>query len=122
MKKSSFIALIAGTVGGILLSLGLCMCLMPEWNAFSLGVILGIIGFAILLVTLLVWRRSENKVSGQSNKKTAGTVVLGVTGSLLLGFGMCLVMVWGNIVLGIVVGIVGIIALLSMIPLIFGLK
>ena len=122
MKKSSFIALIAGTVGGILLSLGLCMCLVPEWNVFTSGVIVGAIGFVVLMTTLIIWRRAENKATGQTNNKTAGAVTLGVAGSLLLGLGMCFVMVWGNIVLGIIVGIVGIIALLSIIPLIFGLK
>ena len=35
---------------------------------------------------------------------------------------MCLTMVWSNMVLGIVIGLVGIIALLCLIPLTKGLK
>ena len=34
MKKSSFVAMILGTIGGILFALGMCMALIPEWNAF----------------------------------------------------------------------------------------
>ena len=34
---------ILGTVGGLLLAIGLCMCLLPEWNAFTPGVILAAI-------------------------------------------------------------------------------
>ena len=32
MKKSTFGAMIAGTVGGLLFALGMCMTLIPEWN------------------------------------------------------------------------------------------
>lgn len=34
MKKSNFVAMILGTIGGILFALGMCMTLIPEWNAF----------------------------------------------------------------------------------------
>ena len=67
MKKSSFVAMILGTIGGILFALG-------------------------------------------------------IVGALLLGVGMCLTMVWSNMILGIVIGIVGIVVLLCLIPLIKGLK
>ena len=98
------------------------MCLLPEWNAFKPGVIMGCVGFAVLLAMVIVWRRMENKTPIRLNGKTVGTVALGVIGSLLLGLGMCLVMVWSKIVLGIILGIAGIILLLSLIPLIKGLK
>jgi hypothetical protein len=55
-------------------------------------------------------------------KKTVGNTLLGMAGSILLGVGMCLVMVWSNMVLGIVIGIVGIVALLSLIPMVKGFK
>ncbi len=44
MKKSSFVAMILGTIGGILFALGMCMALIPEWNAFRPGVIMGVVG------------------------------------------------------------------------------
>ena len=42
MKKSSFAAMIMGSIGGILLAIGMCMCLLPEWNAFAPGVFMGV--------------------------------------------------------------------------------
>ena len=35
MKKSSFIAMVLGTAGVVLFALGMCMALIPEWNAFK---------------------------------------------------------------------------------------
>ena len=48
--------------------------------------------------------------------------LLGVAGAILLGVGMCMTMLWEMLVPGILVGIVGIIVLLCLIPLIKGLK
>lgn len=122
MKKSSFVAMILGTIGGILFALGMCMALIPERNAFSPGVIMGIIGAVVLLIMVLVWRRMENKAPVQVSGKTLGIVLLGIAGALLLGVGMCLTMVWSNMILGIVIGIVGIVVLLCLIPLTKGLQ
>ncbi len=44
MKKSTFVAMIMGTVGGVLFALGMCMALITEWNAFQPGVIMGAAG------------------------------------------------------------------------------
>ena len=122
MKKSSFVAMILGTIGGILTSIGLCMCLLPEWNAFKPGVVMGCIGAVILLITVIVWRKMTNKDPIRMTGKTLGAIFLGIVGALMLGVGMCFTMVWSNMVLGIVLGLVGIVMLLSLIPLIKGLK
>jgi len=122
MKKSNFIAMILGTIGGILLAIGMCMCLLPEWNAFKPGVVMGCGGLVVLLITVMVWRKMENKSPIHLTGKTVLTVVLGIVGALLFGVGMCHVMVWSNIVFGIIIGIAGIIPLLSLIPLIKGLR
>jgi len=122
MKKSNFIAMILGTIGGILLAIGMCMCLLPEWNAFKPGVVMGCVGLVVLLITVMVWRKMENKSPIHLTGKTVLTVVLGIVGALLFGVGMCHVMVWSNIVFGIIIGIAGIIPLLSLIPLIKGLR
>jgi len=122
MKKSNFIAMILGTIGGILLAIGMCMCLLPEWNAFKPGVVMGCVGLVVLLITVMVWRKMENKTPIHLTGKTVLTVVLGIVGALLFGVGMCHVMVWSNIVFGIIIGIAGIIPLLSLIPLIKGLR
>ena len=122
MKKSSFVAMILGTIGGILFALGMCMALIPEWNAFRPGVIMGVAGAVVLLIMVLVWRKMENKEPIHVSGKTIGTVLLGIAGALLLGVGMCLTMVWSNMILGIVIGIVGIVVLLCLIPLTKGLE
>lgn len=122
MKKSTFVAMILGTIGGILFALGMCMALIPEWNAFRPGVIMGVIGAAVLLVMVLIWRKMENKDPIRLSGKTVGATLIGIVGVLLLGVGMCLTMVWSNMVVGIIVGIVGIVVLLCLIPFIKGLK
>jgi len=61
MKKSSFVALILGTVSGVLFALGMCMALLPEWNAFTEGVIFGVAGIVLGIVTLLIFCKMENK-------------------------------------------------------------
>lgn len=64
MKKSSFVAMILGTIGGILFALGICMTLIAEWNARQPGIVLGVLGVVVLLIMLLVWRKMENKEYG----------------------------------------------------------
>lgn len=122
MKKSNFIAMILGTIGGILFALGMCMGLIPEWNAFRPGIIMGVIGAAVLLIMVIIWRKMENKAPIRLSGKTISATLMGIIGSLLLGVGMCLTMVWSNIVLGIVLGIIGIVALLCLFPFVRGLK
>lgn len=122
MKKSTFVAMILGTIGGILFALGMCMALIPEWNTFWPGVIMGAIGIIVLLVMVFVWRKMENKAPVKLAGKTIGAVLIGIAGAVLFGIGMCLTMVWGNMVVGIIIGIVGIVVLLCLIPFIKGLK
>lgn len=122
MKKSTFAAMILGTIGGILFALGMCMALIPEWNAFRPGIVMGVIGVIVLLAMVLVWRRLENKEPVKLSGKTIGAVLIGIAGALLLGVGMCLTMVWSNMVVGIIVGIAGIVVLLCLIPFVKGLK
>ncbi len=122
MKKSSFVAMILGTVSGVLFSLGMCMALLPEWNSFKPGIIFGVIGLVLALITVIVWRKMEHKAPVKFSGKAVGVSALAVIGSLLLGVGMCFVLVWEKLIVGITVGLIGIIALLSLIPVIKGLK
>lgn len=122
MKKSTFVSMILGTIGGILFALGMCMTLIEEWNAFKPGLIMGVAGAVVLLIMVLVWRKMENKEPVKLSGKTIGAVLIGIAGSLLLGIGMCLTMVWSHMIVGIVIGIVGIAVLLCLIPFIKGLK
>lgn len=122
MKKSTFVAMILGTIGGILFALGMCMALIPEWNAFKPGVIMGVIGAVVLLIMVLVWRKMEHKAPIQVSGRTMGASFIGIIGALLLGVGMCLTMVWSHMVVGIIIGVVGIVVLLCLIPFVKGLK
>ncbi len=122
MKKSSFVALVLGTVSGMLFAIGMCMALLPEWDAFRPGIIFGAVGLILGLVTVLVWRKMEHKAPIRLSAKSVAAVAVGIVGALLLGVGMCFVMVWEKLILGILIGVLGIVALLSLIPLVGGLK
>lgn len=122
MKKSSFVAMVLGTVSVVLFALGMCMATIPEWNALWPGIIFGCIGLVLGLITLIIWRKMEHKQPIRMNGKTVMTVIVGAVGALALGLGMCFSMVWGKLVIGIVIGIVGIVVLLCLIPLTKGIK
>jgi hypothetical protein len=122
MKKSSFAAMVLGTVSIVLFALGVCMALIPEWNAFMPGVIFGCVGLILGLITLIVWRKIEHKKPIHMTGKAILTVIVGVAGALALGVGMCFSMVWGRMILGIVIGLLGIIVLLCLIPLTKGIE
>ena len=51
MKKKDFVTLMMSVVGGILFALGMCMALLPEWNAMTQGVVIGAVGLVVLLVS-----------------------------------------------------------------------
>lgn len=122
MKKSSFVTMMLGTVSIVLFALGMCMALIPEWQAFMPGVIFGCVGLLLGLVTLIVWRKMEHKKPIHVNGKTVLTVLVGVVGTLALGIGMCFTMVWDKLILGVVIGLAGIIVLLCLVPLTKGIK
>ena len=122
MKKSSFVAMVMSTIGGILAAIGMCMCLLPEWNAFNPGVAVAAVGIVVLIAMVITWRKMTNKAPIHMSGKAILTIILGIVGALLLGVGMCLAMVWGHMAFGIVVGIVGIVLLIFLIPLVKGIK
>lgn len=122
MKKSSFVALLLGTVSGVFFALGMCMAMIPEWNSFRPGVVLGCAGLVLGLVTILVWRKMEHKQPVHVSGKALLTIAFGILGTLALGVGMCFCMVWDKMVFGIVLGLGGIVLLLCLIPLTKGIQ
>jgi hypothetical protein len=122
MKKKNFVTMVMSTVGGILFALGMCMGLVPEWNAMTEGIIVGAVGLVILLAMVIVRRKMDGKPAIVLNKKAVGTTLLGIAGAIILGVGMCMTMVWNMLVPGIIVGIVGIVLLLCLIPVVRGLE
>ena len=117
MKKSSFVALGLGTISTVLFALGMCMAMIEEWGAFQPGVVFGCVGLLLGLITWILWRKMEHKEPVQITAKTFLMVMVGVIGALALGIGMCFSMVWGKMIQGIIIGLIGIVLLLGLIPL-----
>ena len=122
MKKSSFFALVFGTVSGVLFALGMCMALLPEWNAFTEGVIMGAAGIVLGAITALIWCKMENKKLPKINGKNVFRILYAVVAVLVLGTGMCMCLVWEQIIWGTLIGLLGIIMLIALIPMIKGIK
>ena len=122
MKKSSFIALVMGTISGVLFALGMCMALLPEWNAFAEGVVFGGVGIVLGIITALIWCKMENKKLPKMSGKNIFRTVYAVFSALVLGVGLYMCLVWQQIVWGTLVGLLGIILLIMLIPMIKGIK
>ena len=122
MKNSSFTALLLGTLRGVLFAIGMCMALIAEWNAFTPGVVLGCTGVMLGIATMLIWRKMEHKAPCHLSGRHVRAVLLGVAGAMLLGVGMCFCMVWQRMLPGMLIGVVGIVLLVCLIPLLKGVK
>ena len=112
MKKETLLEIILGTVGGLIFSIGMCMCLIPEWNLFTAGVITTAIGFVVLLCIIPIYRKDHpKKPRGPINWGLVGTFTVGIAGSLLMGFGMSRIMVGtpstADMIVGLITGVVG---------------
>jgi len=111
MKKDTLLEIILGTIGGLVFAIGMCMCLIPEWNMFAAGVILAIVGFIVLLCIIPVYRKSHPKKEHKRvDKGLLATWIIGIVGSLVMGFGMSRVLVDGKSgldILGMICGIIG---------------
>lgn len=123
MEKKNFIALVLGTVSGLLFAIGMCMCLLPDWNMFNTGVVCAGIGLLGIVITGIVYRKMSGKAPIKINVKVIAKVLYGICSSLVLGTGMSMIMMFeGMMITGIIVGIVGIVMLLFLIPMCIGLK
>jgi len=114
MKKETLLEIILGTIGGLIFAIGMCMCLLPEWDMFTPGVVVSIIGFIILLCIIPVYRKNHpRKPHGPINWGIVLTFIVGIVGSLIMGFGMSKVMIEGatksDMLVGIITGVVGLI-------------
>jgi len=116
MKKETLLEIILGTIGGLVFAIGMCMCLLPEWNMFNAGVITTLIGFIILLCIIPVYRSCHPKKAKEKKPINWGIVLtwtIGVVGSLIMGFGMSKVMVGeastSDMIVGLITGVVGLI-------------
>ena len=123
MTKKNFAFLVLTVVGGLLFALGMCRCLLPEWNAFKPGVVVTALGTLGLLAIALVRWIMAGKPVAKINWNKVGKGAYCVAAALVLGTGMAMIMAFdGLMVPGIIVGIVGIVLLLGLIPVFKGLK
>lgn len=123
MTKKNFTFLVLTVVGGLLFALGMCMCLLPEWNAFTPGVVVTALGAVVLCAIALVRWIMAGKPIAKINWNKAGKIAYCVAAMLVLGAGMAMIMAFEGLMLpGILVGIVGIVLGLGIIPVFKGLK
>lgn len=114
MKKETLLEIIIGTIGGLVFAIGMCMCLIEEWDLLIPGIITGIIGFLILLLIIPIYRREHpRKKHEKINWSLLLTWIIGIIGSLIMGYGMSKVMVDAttkiDMLVGIITGVVGLI-------------
>lgn len=120
MKKENFISLILGVVSVLIFGLGMNMVM--QWNTFQEGVIVGIVGIILFILMIIIRRKMLNKPAIQIHIKSLLKILFVIFALLVLGTGMCMTMVWdGLFIQGIIVGIIGIILLLCLIPLYRGI-
>lgn len=123
MKKSTFTFLVLTVVSGLMFALGMCMCLLPEWNMFTPGVIVtALSALALIIIGLVKWIMA-GKPMAKINRALTGKIAYAVLACLVLGAGMAMIMVFEGLMLpGIAVGVVGIVLGLGCIPVFRGLK
>ncbi len=112
MKKDTLLEIILGTIGGLIFAVGMCMCLIPEWSLFNVGVVVAIIGFIVLLCIMPVYRKHHpKKEHAPTNWGIVIAWVIGIIGALVMGFGMSRVMIddpsKSDMLIGIITGVVG---------------
>ncbi len=122
MKKKNFITLVLGVIGGLTFSIGMCMCLLPQWNAFRPGVACTAVGLVVLLALLIIRWKTDGKRLPKLNAKAVGITLYSLISVLALGMGMSMIIVWNQLLWGILIGVVGILLLLGLIPMLKGLK
>ena len=128
MKKETLLEIILGTIGGMLFALGMCCCLLPEWNLFGFGVGLAI-GGGVLLAILLIYHLATREWKPRTEPLNVGAIaawVIGIIATLLMGFGMSKVMTGEpsqtDMIIGIGCGIVGLLTDILIFPIYSYLK
>ena len=115
MKKETLLEIILGTIGGLIFAIGMCMCLIPEWNLFKTGCVVAVIGFIVLMYIIPVYRSNHPKKKNEEPINCGIVIVwiIGIVGALIMGFGMSKVMTENpsqvNMLIGLITGIAGLI-------------
>ena len=126
MKKDTLLEIILGTVGGLIFAIGMCMCLIPEWNMFTAGIVVSIIGFIVLLCIIPIYKKEHQKKEHKRlDKGLLIAWIVGIVGALVMGFGMSRVLVDnsnGLDIIGMICGILGLLVCVLNYPIYSYLK
>ena len=116
MRKETLLEIIIGTIGGLVFAIGMCMSLIEEWDMLIEGIIVGIIGFIILLCIIPIYKKSHPKVEKKAKEIDFGivaTFIIGIVGALVMGFGMSKILVDDvgktDMIIGLITGVIGLI-------------
>ena len=115
MKKDTLLQIILGTIGGLIFAIGMTMGLMKEWDLLIPGIVVGVIGFIILLSIIPIYRKNHPRKQErkEANVGLITAILIAIIGALIMWFGMSKVMV-GNpsqteLITGIIIGVAGLI-------------
>lgn len=127
MKKETLLEIILGTIGGLVFAIGMCMCLIPEWDLLKAGIVVSVIGFIILLCIIPVYRSNHpKKERGPIHWGIVFTWIIGIVGALVMGFGMSKIMTGEptqtDRIVGMIAGVVGLIVCVLNYPIYSYLK
>lgn len=113
MKKETLLEIVLGTIGGLIFAIGMCMCLISEWDLLKTGCVVAMIGFIILLCIIPVYRSNhpKRKKEEKINWGIVFTWIIGMVGALIMGFGMSKVMIEDpnktDMLVGMITGVTG---------------
>lgn len=128
MKKDTLLEIILGTIGGLIFAVGMCMALVTEWDMLVPGIVVGVIGFIVLLCIIPIYRKNCPK---KTTKRSVDwglviTFVIGLVGSLVMGFGMSQIMVGeptkSDFIIGMITGVVGLLVCVLNYPVYYYIK
>ena len=127
MKKETLLEIILGTIGGLIFSLGMCMCLVEEWDMLVAGIVVAVMGFITLLCIIPIYKKTHPKKEHKPiDKGLLITWTIGIIGALVMGFGMSKVLVDGasktDPIIGMISGIIGLIVCVLNYPIYSYLK
>lgn len=57
-QKASMYSIIAGVIGALIFGIGMCCCLVWADSVFALGIVVGVIGIAILALAYPLYNRT----------------------------------------------------------------
>lgn len=111
--KIKKVTVMNGIFGFLLFAIGMCMCLVPQWNAFYFGIFLIVIGMLLMFLTWFLWGKLTNRPKFKISKEVFISTLLKTLSLLILGLSLSLVLVWEQIFAGILLGIPALMVFIS---------